>query len=128
MFGHWAILKRDEDRDDSHGPRLVSILYFGGEMSAIYQGLYCRLKVAPKVLAIIQPGAIGGEWECVTRSDSFFHKVVASNPAGMPAYLLYGGMRGCDADPYSAPCWNEYAEPRLVQLPERYASLFTRKP
>ena len=92
--------------------------------SAIYQGLYCRLRVAPLILAIIQPGALGGEWEMVDADDSFFKKVVRSNPAGMPEYLLYGGLG--ERGSYAEPCWHEYRGKRIVQLPERYAGLWKR--
>jgi hypothetical protein len=123
-FGHWSIWRRDEDKHDDYGPDLFSFLYFAGEMSAIYQGLYCRLRVAPLVLAIIQPGALGGEWEMVDADDSFFKEVVCSNPAGMPEYLLYGGLG--ERGSYAEPCWHEYRGKRVVQLPERYAGLWKR--
>jgi len=90
-------------------------------MSAIYQGLYCRLSISPRVLAIIQPGSIGGEWESVTTDDSFFKKVVCSNAAGLPDYLLHGGY---GQGYYERACWQEYDGERIVQLPERYAGLW----
>jgi hypothetical protein len=120
-FGHWSIWQRDRDKDEAYGPELFSLLYFAGEMSAIYDGLYCRLKIAPAILAVISPGAIGGEWESATSNDSFFKTVVSSNKAGMPKYLLNGGFgRGF----YEEPCWNEYRGERIIQLPERYAGLW----
>jgi len=127
-FGHWSVWKRDAATDASTGPELFSFFYMAGEISASYQGLYCRLGMAPKVLAIIQPGAMGGEWENTPSDDSFFKRVVQSNPAGMPEYLLHGGT-GCgrghlNNDPYPDPCWKEYDGKRLCQLPERYAGLW----
>jgi hypothetical protein len=124
-FGHWSVWKRDES---SAGTELFSFFYMSGEISAIYQGLYCRLCIAPKVIAIIQPGSMGGEWENTTSDDSFFKRVVRSNPAGMPEYLLHGGTgwgRGSpNNDPYPDPCWREYSGTRLCQLSERYAGLW----
>ena len=93
-FGHWSVWQKNADSKEVDSPNRFSFLYFAGEMSAIYQGLFCRLAIAPKILAIIQPGAMGGEWEGVTSDDSFFKEVVASNAAGMPEYLLYGGFGG----------------------------------
>ena len=120
-FGHWSVWQRNLESKPSIGPSLFSFVFFSGEMSAIYQGLYCRLKIAPKILAIIQPGAIGGEWENVSSNESFFKKVVKSNQAGFPEYLIYGGFgRGF----YESPCWSEYNGNRLVQLPERYAGIW----
>lgn len=120
-FGHWSVWERNEDASPEVGPRRFSFFYLGGEMSAIYQGLYCRLGIAPKILAIIQPGAMGGEWERVTSNESFFKQVVSANPAGLPQYLLHGGFgHGF----YEWACWREYQGERIIQLPERYAGLW----
>jgi hypothetical protein len=120
-FGHWSVWQRNANAEGTCDAPAFSFIFFAGEMSAIYQGLYCRLCIAPKILALIQPGAMGGEWESVTSDDSFFKKVVASNKAGWPEYLLHGGFgRGF----YDAACWDEYQGERLVQLPERYAGLW----
>ena len=73
-----------------------------------------------KILSIIQPGAIGGEWEGVTSNKSFFKKVVLSNSAGLPQFLLHGGF-GYN---YEQACWDEYAGNRLAQLQERHAGLW----
>lgn len=122
-FGHWSVWKRDPGVPALHGPEGFSFFYLGGEMSAVYQGLYCRLGIRPKVLAIIQPGAFGGEWERVEHDDAFFKQVVLSNQAGLPDYLLHGGFgHGF----YESACWSEYTGERLVQLPERYAGLWKR--
>jgi len=123
-FGHWSVWQRNPESEQSIGPNVFSFVFLSGEMSAIYQGLYCRLSIAPKILAIIQPGAMGGEWECVSSDDSFFKRVVKSNKAGFPEYLIYGGLgRGF----YETPCWSEYWGHRLVQLPERYAGIWKLK-
>jgi hypothetical protein len=120
-FGHWSVWQRKPEYSESTGPYVFSFLFLGGEMSAVYQGLYCRLSIAPKILAIIQPGALGGEWEHAGADDSFFKTVVKSNRAGLPEYLIYGGYgRGF----YEVPCWSEYQGTRLVQLPERYAGIW----
>lgn len=119
-FGHWSIWQKDDPKAD--GAELFSFFYLGGEMNAIYQGLYCRLAIRPKILAIIQPGAIGGEWEGVTSDESFFKKVVSSNSAGFPDYLLHGGYGSSGF--YSQACWKEYHGERLVQLAERSAGLW----
>lgn len=60
-FGRWSLWQRLPDFPADHGPECLSLLFFGGEMSALYQGLYNRLEIAPKVIALIQPGAMGGD-------------------------------------------------------------------
>ncbi len=122
-FGHWSVWQRSADFGESHGPDMFSVLYFAGEMSAIYQGLFCRLGIAPKILAIIQPGGgLGGGWENPDRDDSFFKKVVGSNRAGMPEYLLYGFWTLGTS--YEPPCWSEYRGKRLAQLRRPRARLW----
>ncbi len=120
-FAHWSVWHRNPTVSDECGPIRFSFFFLAGEMSAIYQGLYCRLNISPKILAVIQPGSFGGEWENAAANDSFFKRVVSSNRAGLPEYLLHGGFgRGF----YEEPCWWEYNGQRLVQLPERYAGLW----
>jgi len=66
LFGHWSVWQRDATASTAVGPERFSFLFLAGEMSAIYQGLYSRMGIAPRILAIIQPGTMGGEWESVT--------------------------------------------------------------
>jgi len=122
-FGHWSVWQRDPGLDDTHGAERFSIFYMSGEISSIYQGLYNRLAIAPLVLAIIQPGGgLGGGWENPDNEDSFFHSVVAANPAGLPRFLLNGYYYGACKE----PCWPEWQGRRLTVLPERYAGLWER--
>ena len=124
-FGHWSIWQKEDPNTD--GAELFSFFYLAGEMNAVYQGLYHRLNVVPKILAIIQPGAIGGEWEGVAHQGSFFHKVVESHPSGMPPYLIYGGFG--HGSYYGKACWDEYkGGERIIILPERYAGIWKYQP
>ena len=126
-FGHWSVWRREEGLDDGHGAELFSFFYMGGEVSAIYQGLYNRLGLAPLVLAVVQPGGgIDGSWDRLDAEGSFFKRVVKANRAGMPRFLLYGGGSSV-ARFYEHPCWREYEGPRLAVLPERHAGLWMRR-
>lgn len=110
-FAHWSVWQRDTDRGDNHGAERFSLLYLAGEMSATYQGLYYHHRVLPKLLALICPGSFGCEWEAAAHQDSFFHKVVAGHPDGLPRYFL--------TDYYAADhaCFPEYRH--LVRTLER---------
>ena len=123
-FGHWSVWRRRSGAPAGDRPELLSFVYFAGEMSALYQGLYLRLAIAPRFLAIIAPGRIGGEWEEVESDDAFFRSVVYANSAGMPEYLVNGGYGS--ADRYATPCWSDYGGDLLARLPERNAGVWRR--
>ncbi len=119
-FGRWSLWQRLPDFSTDHGPECLSLLFFGGEMSALYQGLYNRLEIAPKVIALIQPGAIGGEWERPVSPDSFFKQVVNANSAGLPQYLLRGRY---DHGHSTTSEWPEFQH-QICNIHERSATLW----
>lgn len=125
-FGHWSVWERLPSTPEEAGPLRFSFLYLASEISAAYQGLYSHHGVAPMILAIIQPGAMGGEWEATASNDSFFKHAVRSNRGGMPRFLLHGGWGYADA--YQTACWSEYAYPPIARLPERHAGLWQHNP
>ena len=122
VAAHWTVWRRLDDYPETHGPELFSFFFGCAEMSKFYQALYTRYQIKPLVLAVIQPGSFGGEWERTEAESSMFRRVISANPAGMPDYLLYGGFgpERC----YNEPCWKAYMGERLVQLPERWAGLW----
>lgn len=123
-FAHWSVWRRMPGFPSSHGPRGFSLFFIGGEMSVVYQGLYCRLAVAPRVLTIIQPGVQQGASSAEDAGLSRLRSVALSNMAGLPDYLLYGGFgRGF----YESPCWPEYSGEVITRLPERYAGLWKQR-
>lgn len=120
-FGHWSIWKREPLFSEEHGPALLSLLYLGAEMSATYQGLYLRLGIVPKAIALIQPGCMGGEWEYPTEAGSFFKQVVDAHPQGLPSYLIRGSYtNGFDG---TASDWPEYQN-EVCRIYERSATLW----
>ncbi len=115
-FVRWAVWYSEKDN------RFLGFLFISGEMSAIYQGFYSRLKVKPKIVAIIRPGGgLGCGWEHTQSNDSFFHQVVRANSAGMPEYLAWGGYDARDSE---HPCWDEYQGPRIAFYSERHVGLW----
>ncbi len=109
LFGHWSIWARKAASPDvdSSLAKYISLFYLCGEMFACYMGLYSYRKIKPKILAILCPGCMGGEWENIRTDNSFFHRVVAANPAGIPEYVLSSSW-GVGYGPKVV--WSEYEE------------------
>ncbi len=89
-FVIWMIL--EERKAYYRDKRLISVLYFGGEMSTIYQGLYIKNFLVPKVVMYYNPGQ--GFWDDgiythkSNKTGQFFQYVMRSNPAGMPDFYI----------------------------------------
>lgn len=122
LLGHWSVWHRQPGYNEQHGPIAFSLFYITGEMSIVYQGLYFLNQIVPKVLSIIQPGSMGGEWESAQEEGSFFHQVVRAHPGGMPDYLINGGYG--PEEQYQHPCWREYLGGAIFHTINRQAHLF----
>lgn len=109
-FGIWSIYQRSEDFGSDHGPDRFSLLYIGGDGVATFQALYDGNRVAPAVVAVIQPGhGFGGNWTNFEDAEGMFARSVLENPSGTPEYLLFGGWG--EGDFYRRPCWPDYGSP-----------------
>lgn len=124
LLAHWSVWQRQPEYSDQHGPVAFSLFYVSGEMSIVYQALYFLNRIVPEVLAIIQPGSMGGEWEAAQEEGSFFHQVVRAHPRGMPDYLLNGGYGS--AEQYQYACWREYQSNAIFHAGDRHVHLFRR--
>jgi hypothetical protein len=76
-----------------------------------FQKLYVSRRIAPKAVAIIQPGiqpghGFGLNWTDFTNPSGIFAKVVEGNAAGLPKLLLFGGHARRNI--YRSPCWPDY--------------------
>jgi len=101
-FGVWSIWRRVAEQNERAGPLLFSVLFLGGEALASYDGLYRRVGVVPKVMALIQPGhAFGGNWTNFTDPMGPFWRAVTEDGA-FPDYLLVGdyGHRRAERSPF----------------------------
>ena len=62
-YGLFMVLKRNEDRDDSHGPERLAILFVGGDGHATYDALYCQDDgTHPPFLVVVQDHGFGGNF------------------------------------------------------------------
>ncbi|MBC8386388.1 MAG: hypothetical protein H8E09_00940 [Gammaproteobacteria bacterium] len=108
-FCSWLLFQRSEDVSASHGPYRFSLLYLCADGAAAFQALYVANSMAPKVVAVIQPGhGFGGNWTNFEDPDQVFARSVLENPVGIPEFLLFGGI-GRRND-YRESCWSNYRE------------------
>lgn len=92
LFCTWIVLERLPEFDDDHGPERFSLLYWCHEGVSAFQKLYVSRRLAPRAVAIIQPGyGFGGNWTDFYAPQGPLARSVLSNPAGQPGLLLCGG-------------------------------------
>ncbi|MBP9059007.1 MAG: hypothetical protein KBF98_01675 [Rhodoferax sp.] len=112
-FCLWSVFQRRSNFGVAHGPTRFSLLFVCADGVSTFQTLYVANSVAPKVVAVIQPGqAFGYNWTDFTDSEQIFCRVVLENHAGQPDLLLYGGMGRRDY--YRQPCWPSFQN--LIRL------------
>lgn len=127
-FCTWAVLKRKENYGEDHGPEKFSLLYLCTDGAAAYQVLYHANQIAPKVIAIIQPGhGFGGNWTNFEDPNQILGRSILNNPAGIPDYLLLGGYG--NRDYYRNSCWPEYSSfiTFLPNIPDGSIGLWARQ-
>jgi hypothetical protein len=108
-FCTWVVFERRPDIDDELGPSRFSLLYWWHEGVAAFQALYLSRRLAPKAVAIIQPGyGFGRNWTDFTEQDGVLARVVMNSPASQPRLLLFGGHS--DEHNYLDPCWPGYGQ------------------
>ena len=87
-FAKWYILERQPEFDDTHGPELFSFVFICADGVTTYKTLYNFNQIAPKYLAIIQPGdGFGFNWDNFQSEDGQLCKTVFSNTE-IPEALL----------------------------------------
>lgn len=107
-FCTWVVFEHSHDDLSECGERF-SLLYWHHDGVEAFQALYVARRLAPKAIAIIQPGyGFGGNWTDFTNPENVLARHVLGNPVGQPKFLLFGGFgrRGF----YREPCWPGYQE------------------
>lgn len=105
-FCYWSIFERSQAFDASHGPERFSLLYLCTDGTAAYQALYNANNIAPKAVAVIQPGHdIVRQRTNFQDPEKIFARSVFANSAGNPDFLVYGGIGRRKF--YRTPCWPE---------------------
>ena len=101
-FCIWAVLQRKACLAADYGPHRFSLLYLCADGVAVFQTLYITNSVAPRAVAVIQPG----DSKFKDPDGTFAQNVLRDNPGGPPQILLYGGYNDCES--YPSPCWPAY--------------------
>jgi hypothetical protein len=112
-FYLWSVFKRRSNFGAIYGPTRFSLLFVCADGVATFQTLYVANSIAPRVVAVIQPGhGFGCNWTAYTDCTQIFGRLVLENPAGVPKLLLFGGVGTRDL--YREACWPAYRN--LVRL------------
>lgn len=108
FYAYWAVFVRKRGQREDHGPQRLSLLQIAHEGVEAFQALYVANSIAPRGIAVIQPGTgFGGNWTSFENPQGVLARMVCANPAGRPQYLLYGGIG--EPDFYRDSCWPEYS-------------------
>ena len=108
-FYEWLLFQRREDFPACHGPSRVSLLYLCADGVAAFYTLYVSNSIAPRIVAVIQPGhGFGMNWTNFEDPRKIFSRSVLGNPGGRPEFLLYGGWG--KPHHYGSSCWPDYNE------------------
>ena len=126
-FCIWSVFQHCDGVPDDHGPYRFSMLYLCADGAAAFQALYVPNAIAPKAMAIIQPGyACGGNYTNFTDPEEILFSSVLLNEGGLPEILVYGGCG--DFTQYQRACWPEYQRHVLsFSLPDRHVSAWQRE-
>lgn len=92
-YAYWLIAEKQENIH-SDGAALFSLLFLCAEGVTSYQALYSERGIAPKAIAVIQPGTgFGGNWTNFRNPDGDLAKLVFSTKS-WPKLMLCGGSGG----------------------------------
>ena len=74
-------------------------MYICAEGVSAYELIYNSRGIAPKCVAIIQPGeGFGGNWTDFHKVDAPLYQALKRNPSGLPEMIINGGVWERDWD------------------------------
>ena len=110
-YGLFMVLRRNEDRDDSHGPERFAMLFIGGDGHATYDALYCQDDgTCPPFLVVAEDYGFGANYSAFAEGGLL--ESIAGRCDVHPKWLLVGS-RGRGGE-YRA--WGGYRD--STALPE----------
>lgn len=114
-YCEWVVFKREEGYDDCHGPARLSLLFLFADGIMAYDALFLSRGIAPKTLAIKQPGhAFGFNHTNFFVPGGPLHRAVHAQRA-LPSHLIFGGMDSSDF--YRESLWPGYNFDKEEHLP-----------
>ena len=92
-FAWFAVLQRDKEYNDKHGPERIAVLFIGGDGHKMYDALYCRGDGTPEpFMIVVQDHGSGGNTDEFGRIDWFGRngslKRIARQCGQLPQWLL----------------------------------------
>jgi hypothetical protein len=116
-YGLFVVLQRDDDKDDSHGPERLAILFLGADGHATYDALFCQAGGNAPLAVLIQDHGFGGDYSSFGRGGIM--ERIATSTARLPRFLLVAEGTdpwvGYSRIPGVAPdCGGMYATPRYL--------------
>ena len=88
-FAWFVVMKRDDEVDETHGPKRLAVLFIGGDGHATYDALYCQQDGTPApYLIMIQDHGFGGNYSSF--GEGGILSEIARNCDVLPEWLLVG--------------------------------------
>jgi hypothetical protein len=86
-FAFLEILERHADKDDTHGPSRLAILFLGADGIASYGALFCQQDdISPPHLVVIQDHGFGGNYDRFS-NGGLLHQIATTHKA-LPEWLF----------------------------------------
>ena len=82
----WAVLERDPDRSEAHGPCRLAFLHVQCEAVWLFWNLWVRGRRPPPFAMLLQDHGWGGNWTCFGRNGALHQLALASGQ--LPQWLL----------------------------------------
>lgn len=116
-FGVFAILERDPEHDQRHGPERLAFLYLGADGIATYDALFCQGDAPPPYAVLLQDHGSGGNYDRFGSGGLMAR--VAERRRSFPKWLLVAKntqpWEGYERVPQvHAECGGQHAMPRSL--------------
>lgn len=89
-FAQWAVLERDENRGEDHGPKRWCILHVGGDGIATFDALFCQSIQTPPYAILLQDHGYGGNYTIFGGPESPLWKLIQLTRQRPPQWILAG--------------------------------------